>query len=254
MRKIALGLCSVLIAGCGLIPSGDSSSSGSNNGGGASQPDPTVYDTSTTGWDIAALKEGDWVETEMKGTGYSMKTKLACVGIKDGLVWVEQSNSQQAGWVTLLGIDRGDRKTKKAYWGKSGEEAKEIKVSAMPTSGGTAGEMPKMKGTIKISKDTVTVNGTAIECEKSESDITMTYQGKDTRSQSTSWMSDKVPFRSWYDEKATAESMKNTDIKYEGKYTLKGATLVKMTAEGSNTMIVGMGTDAKMTVKLPATK
>ncbi|MCE9584961.1 MAG: hypothetical protein K8T20_20915, partial [Planctomycetes bacterium] len=188
------------------------------------------------------------------GSGYSMKTKLACVGIKDGLVWVEQSNSQQAGWVTLLGIDKGDRKTKKAYWGKAGAEAKEIKVSVMPTAGGAAGETPKSKGTIKISKDTVTVNGTAIECEKSEADITTTVQGKDYRSQSTSWMSDKVPFRSWYDEKATNDAMKNTDIKYEGKYTLKGAAVVKMTSEGSNMMIVGMGTDAKMTVKLPATK
>lgn len=252
MRKIALGMCSLALAGCGLIGGGGGSTSG---GGGSSQPDPTVYDSMSTGWDVAALKEGEWVETETKGSGYSMKSKLACVGTKDGLVWIEQTNSSQAGWVTLLGVDKADRKTKKAYWGKAGEEAKEIKVQAMPTGGGgAAGEMPKSKGTIKYSNETLTVAGKSVECQKMESDITTTYQGKDTRSQSTSWMSDKVPFRSWYDEKAADAYKNNSDIKVEGKYTLKGANLVKMTAQGTTMEIVGMGTDAKMTVKLPAPK
>lgn len=253
MRKLALGLCSLTLAGCGLI--GGGSDSGGGGGGGGSQPDPMVYDATTTSWDIAALKEGEWVETETKGSGYSMKSKLACVAIKDGLVWIEQSNSSQSGWVTLLGVDPKDRKTKKAYFGKSGAEAKEIKVQAMPTGGGgAAGEMPKSKGTVKISKETLTVAGQSIECEKSESDITTTYQGKDTRYQGTTWMSDKVPFRSWYDEKNTDPYKNNSDIKVEGKYTLKGAALVKSEGGGATTQIVGLGTDAKMTVKLPAAK
>lgn len=252
MRNIALGLCSIVLGGCGLL-GGDSGGSG-GGGGGASQPDPTVYAEATVSWDIAALKEGEWTETETKAGSYSTKSKLACVGMKDGLVWIEQSNSAQAGWVTLLGVDKADRKTKKAYWGKAGEEAKEIKVQAMPT-GGAAGEKPKMRGTVKISKDSVTVNGTALDCEKTESDITTTIQGKDYPSKSTSWMSDKVPFRSYYDEKAAGTDWyKGTDVKVEGKYSLKGAAVVKMTAEGSSMMLVGMGTDAKMTVKLPAAK
>ncbi|KAF0245874.1 MAG: hypothetical protein FD180_1233 [Planctomycetota bacterium] len=252
MRKIALGLCLVVVAGCGLL--GGGGGDGGGGGGGSSQPDPVVYAETTVSWDIAALKEGEWVETETKSGAYSAKTKNACVAIKDGLTWVEQSDSSKSGWVMLLGVDKGDRKTKKAYWGKTGEEAKEIKVQNMPTGGAPAGETPKSRGTVKISKDTVTVSGTAIECDKSESDITTTIQGKDYRGQSTSWMSDKVPFRSWYDEKSGDYYKNNPDIKVEGKWTLKGAAMVKMTSEGSTVQLVGMGTDAKMTVKLPVAK
>lgn len=251
MRKFAVVLGLGLLSGCGLIPSGDSGS----GGGGSSQPDPTVMDTTTTYIDIAALKEGDWVETENKGQGYSMKSKMACVGMKDGLVWIEQTNSSQPGWVTLLAVDKADRKTKKAFWGEAGKEAKEIKVTAAPTGGATAGgETPKSKGTVKITKETVTVAGKSIECEKSESDITTTVQGKDYRTKSTSWMSDMVPFRSWYDEKQGDAYKGQTDIKVEGKWTLKGAAMVKMTSDNGSAEIIGLGTDAKMTVKLPAGK
>lgn len=253
-RFVLLAAAAALLPGCSLLGSGSGSSSTGGGGAGTTAQDPMVYDSTTQNWDIAALKEGEWVETETKGSGYSSKSKMACVGMKDGLVWVEMTGSNQEGWVTLLGVDKGDRKTKKAFWGKSGEEGKEIKVQAMPTAGTAGGVIPKYKGTVKISKDTVTVGGTSVECEKNESNITMTYDGKDTATSSTSWMSDKVPFRSWYDEKATSEWAKNTDIKYEGKSNLKGAALVKMTTEGSSTMIVGMGTDAKMTLKLPAPK
>ena len=145
--------------------------------------------------------------------------------------------------------DKTDRKVKKAYMAESGKEAKELKVEPMPAGGGSTDV--KYRGTAKVSKESMTANGTAFDCEKTEMDITMTTGGKDYPSKSKTWVSEKVPFRTIWDESATNNMMK--DVKWEGKPTVKGG-MVKMWAEKSEMNLTGWGSDAKMSVKLPAPK
>jgi hypothetical protein len=252
MRKIAVLASSVLFAGCSLINQADNERQNDSNLAGTPANKPVIYDASYSYWDLAALKEGQWVSYETKGQG--VKTKNACVKIEGNLVWVEMSTSAND-WVTLVAVDKSDRKVKKAYYGQAGKEASEIKVEPMPTAGGGAATDYKVKGTVKYAKDSLTVKGTTFNCERTDSDTTMTTGGKDYASKSSTWVSDQVPFGTYWDEAQANKKDPNVDIKVEGKPSVKGG-MVKSTSSSSGvsseTNLVDWGTDAKMTVKLPA--
>ena len=184
--------------------------------------DPVVYAESTEEWDIAALKAGEWIETETSMGDFSFKERLACVGIQDGLVWIEKTGGP-AGQVLLLGVDADDRQTKKAFRGQPGQEGREIKIQSMP-----AGETAGPRGAFRISTDTIRVNGTVIDCDKEESDLSTTI----------TWWSGQVPFHGWED----------------GPSTRKGKTLVGMTSDTVTVILSGTGTDARMTLRIPPPK
>lgn len=259
MRKFVLLAAAGLMAGCGLIPSDD----GGGGGGGGGGVDPTsftkIYANQYSYYDVSALKEGDWVEYESKskapgGGGDNVsKTRYACVKV-DSLVWLEMTAAGYDGWYILVGIDKSDRNVKKAYMGEKDKEAKEIKVEPAPATGAATTNY-KTRGTGKVSKDTVTVKGTAFDCEKVESESTTTVDGKEYKAKSAYWVCDKVSFRYYWDEKANATA--NADFKWEGKPSVKGG-YVKSWSESSGTTsemnLVAWGNDAKMSVKLPAPK
>jgi hypothetical protein len=268
MRRFAILAGAAALAGCSYAnmaaneAANDPNTSKNAGGGGG---DPTAYmqipDIMTAGYDISALKEGEWVEYESKstaaGTTSASKSRWACVKVEGNTAWVETSAAGYDGWTYLFAVDKGDRKVKKAYAGKSGQDAKEIKVTATGTGGTVNNTNYKVRGTVKISKETLTVKGTAFDCEKQESSTTSTMDGKDYTSKSTSWVSDKVPFRFYWDESELNKKDPNVDIKYEGKPSVRGG-YVKTWSEGSGTTsemnLTGWGTDAKMSVKLPAPK
>jgi len=251
MSRFAILAAAAMISGCGAIPTG---------GGGGADPTSTykVYDNNCAHYDVAALKEGDWVEYEAKSSagGGVSKTRTACVKV-DSLVWIETAVAGYEGWYLLVGVDKADRKVKKAYMGEKDKEAKELKVEPAPTAAAGGNTDYKVRGTGKVSRESVTVKGTAYDCEKIDTNSTTTVSGKDYASKSTTWVSEKVPFRYYVDEKANAAAMNNADYKWEGKPSVKGG-YVKMTSESSGMTsemnLVGCGTDAKMTVKLPAPK
>jgi len=251
MRKSAILASTLLFAGCSFINQADNESKNDSNLQGTPANQPVVYDTSYSSWDVASLKEGQWVQYEMKGQ--SARTKNACVKIEGNLVWVEMSTSGND-WVTLVAVDKSDRKVKKAYWGQAGKEGKEIKVEPMPTAGATNTDY-KVRGTVKFAKDTLTVKGTSFSCERTDSDMTSTMQGKDYNSKSSVWVSEQVPFRSYWDESQMNKKDPNMDVKYEGKPSVRGG-MVRTTSEGSGVTtemnLVDWGTDAKMTITLPA--
>lgn len=183
------------------------------------------------------------------------KTRYACVKI-DSLVWLEFNAAGAEGWYVLVGIDKSDRSVKKAYMGEKDKEAKEIKVEPAPATGTAGTTNYKTRGTGKVSKDSVTVKGTAFDCEKTEITSTTTIDGKDYSSKSASWVCEKVPFRYYWDEKAN-NTTNNADFKWEGKPSVKGGS-VKTWSESSGTVsetnLTAWGNDAKMSVKLPAPK
>lgn len=220
----------------------------------AQMPDPTVYDTSMAYYDIGALKAGDWVEVEtvMMGGSYKTKAKTACVGVEGDTVWIEVASPYGDGTMLLYGVNKGDRKITKAYWGKPGEVGKELKVQPMP-GGGVAptSEKPKQSGTVKVSTDKIKVGDQELECEKIESEITTESSAGKYTGKMTMWYSEKVPFKYFIDEKAE-KTVDDSGIKYEGKPSYKGGVAKMISGEGqakSETNVIGFGTDAKQTVK-----
>jgi hypothetical protein len=224
----------------------------------AQMPDPTVSDMQLSSYDIGALKAGDWVEYETEAYGQKYSTKMACVGIEGDVVWVEFADAGLAmmhkGAVILVSINKGDRKITKAWFGKPGEKGKEIKVSVTPKPADPAPKSDvKMKGTGKVSKDKAKVKDKELDCEKIEMDLVTSMGGKDYPSKSTSWYSEAVAFKFFQDEaskKSSDEMMK--DVKWDGKPEMKGGLVRMESGEGATKSVqalVGMGTDAKMTLQ-----
>jgi hypothetical protein len=269
MRKWILAAALVaVVPGCGLIGMAeneaekDANKNNNSGGGGGGGYDPTAYmvvsDIQYSYYDLSALKAGDWVEYETSASGTSSKSRTACVGIEGNLVWIETS-AGQPNWFLVVAVDKTDGKAKKAYAGEAGKEGKEIKIQATGT-GDTTQVNYKTEGTIKYYKDSATVKAGTFEGECTESSSTTTVEGAKSTAKSRSWASEKVPFR--YDlKKTTLKNDSNNNWKIEGKPSVNGG-IVKTTTEGdsagtkyTSTMeLVGMGTDAKMSIKIPASK
>lgn len=243
MRKTTLLFGLALVAVCSVTAQ-------------AQMPDPTVYDIYVQHYDIGALKAGEWVEYEtdmgMAGVPKS-KQKWACVGVEGDTVWIETdayTAQMHPGTLILLGVDKNTRKVTKAFWGKPGEVGKELKVQALGGGAATDGEQPETTGTAKVSKETLKVGGADVECEKVEYDTKTKSKAGESTSKMTTWVSDKVPFKYFVDEKATTGA--NYKVKWEGKSEVKGGgvkTYVESQYAKMTTMLVGFGTDAKQQVK-----
>src|SRR5258706_2775080 len=219
------------------------------------------------GYDVEALKASDWVEHEIEMTGgENFKAKRACLTVDGDTAWIETNWNlwQHSGTVFLLAVNRSDRKVAKAWWGKPGAKGKELKVKAYvadPSLAEIEQEMWKTetKGTGKVSKEKLQVNGMQLDCERTDLDYVMTNPGwttgkknelielKETKSK---WIGEQVPFRAFSSAKVTYNL--ESHLKWEGKRTIRGGT-VKSVTESPNfkwTMtLVGWGTDAKGTLQ-----
>lgn len=221
-------------------------------------------------YDIGQLKEGDWVEyetkAEMAGQPASVMShyKLACVKLDGDTAWIEWNTQaippmNQKGSLALYAVDRKTRRILEAYVGDAnGVGVKQtVKARAPQTEEEKAAQAKAMaqmnvSGTGKVSRDTIEVNGVKLDCERVDSEVTMKYPQMEMTTKGMMWSSDKVPFRFFVDEN-TPDPYKGK-IKYEGTPS-KMLAMVKLVSEmqhGKTTMqLLGMGTDAKPTLKKP---
>jgi hypothetical protein len=153
--------------------------------------------------------------------------------------------------VILYAVDKKTRLVTKALLGKAGEAGKELKIDKAAAGGGDPATAPKITGTGKVSNDKVKVKDTEFDCEKLDVETHMEVSGMKIDSKSTTWMSEKVAFKNFVDDK-TDNTKAMGDIKWEGKPSGKGG-IVKLTSESSGMKteisLTGWGTDAKKTLK-----
>jgi hypothetical protein len=231
------------------------------------KPAPRVYELDMAGWDAAALAAGDWVEHEMAGPAWpQVGTKrpvrrLACVGVEGDVAWVEVTyrNAPAAldGMVLALAVRRTDRKVARAYWGKPGGEATEVKVQpGSPGASGPGVVKPTCTGSGKVAKEKTKAAGATLDCEKVELETHLTSSCCDERVRTTTWVCDKVPFRAWIEEAPQVGGV-TAAVTWEGKPAVKGG-VAKRTVFANNQLttetLLKHGTDAKETLSRPKPK
>ncbi|MEK7468076.1 MAG: hypothetical protein AAB074_11735 [Planctomycetota bacterium] len=232
--------------------------------------DPVVYEKMFAEYELSGLKGGEWVEYETTGetvergspgTPDKAAWRLACVGVEPDAILLETNRETEHWWpgtVIVYSVDRKSGLVTKAWWGKPGEPGKEVEV---PKSDDKKPANPVKKtgfegsGTIKISKEKLSVPAGDFECEKSESDITTKLPQREYRQKTATWTSEKVPFP-LKRPAAGAPDPYDGKVKTEGKAEGKGGE-VKSTFEESDsewvltstTVLKRSGNDAKMSLK-----
>jgi len=214
-----------------------------------------VYDNLMSTWDVAALKGGEWVETETlleyPGTTQpALKMKTACVKVDADSVWIE---SRVADQVNCYQVAKKDRRIVKAWTGNAGEEGTALTVRRAIDAGPTPAPNHEITGKGKASREKLNLGGKEFDCEKVEQEQVMKGSGLEIKTKLTAWYSEGYPFKTFVDPNAKPDDGKDP-IKWEGdKPSCKGS-IVKMVTESnggkSTTQVCGIGTDAKPGLKL----
>ena len=214
-----------------------------------------VYDNQMSSVDVAALKGGEWVETETMTeypgmTQPTLKLKTACVRVDADSVWIESWVADQ---VTCFQVAKKDRRIVKAWTGKAGEEGKEQAVKPAPAAGPTPAARSETTGSGKVSKERISLGGKEFDCEKVEQEQVVKMSGIEIKSKITTWYSEGHPFKSFVDPNAKPVEVKDP-IKWEGDKPLCKGAIVKMVTETngarSTTQVCGVGSDAKPGLKM----
>ncbi len=240
-------------------------------GAAAAHPhEPFVQRGMFEGYDVEALKAGEWVEYEEEVMEEPSRCRMACIAVKDGTAWIEFTGGEKlarwSGSVLRLAVDRKSRQVTEAVWGWPGEKVREVAVyplrepapkpepDAAPKKDETppaAPEEPPRKGKAVVEAEEAAVGDKKVACEKLSLDYTTAYPTGEARFISRTWTSASVPFR--FSQKVEHLSA----LDWKGKPSWPGG-LVKREIENAATgkvqklELTAWGTDARETLKAGA--
>jgi len=229
---------------------------------------PDVWEQDLADIDIAALSPGEWAEYEMTGPDWPAAgnrrpvRRLACVDADAELAWIEitvrNGGPGLDGGVLALGVRKKDRHVEKAFWSRGGAEAAPVPVRE-GRAGGAAlpgGSVPNVTGTGTVSKEKIKAGSSTLDCEKVELETLVTVNCCESKCRTTTWVSEKVPFRVWAEDPPRVEGIP-AEIQWVARPTVRGG-LVKRSVFRDNAtttaVLVRWGTDAKETLKRPDAK
>jgi hypothetical protein len=197
-------------------------------------------------FDIEALKAGDWVEYENKLCDRTFKSKWACVKVEGDTAFIEETFG---GRFTLYAVSRIYGKITRA-WDKNG---KELEIVVIAVEGPRPGDPTiAYKGTGAVFASPLTVNGTALRCERTDVKYGFKFSdpkwgGMDPAEDSSEWLSAEVSFR-----KPTDDRDFETQLTWSGKRTVRGGRVKYQNLWNPKCEhrvdLIGWGTDAKPTI------
>jgi hypothetical protein len=216
---------------------------------------PDVSENAWLDYDVASLKNGDWVKRKLDRDGEKpVEYRLACVGVEAEVVWIEEDRTtaeEFPGTVILCSVGLKDRKVKRAFWGKPGEKGRELNLTRriLPNPGDSAAT-----GTAEVTAGKVTVKGKEHVTEKIEIKTEREGFGAPIKVKQVIVLAPELPFALFTDETGDCQaSIQEGKITWKGKPTWKGG-VVTLQFEGgtkSTLSLVDWGTDGKATLLKP---
>lgn len=221
----------------------------------AQESKPDVSENAWLDYDVASLKNGEWVKMKLDRDGEKpLEYRLACVGVEAEVVWIEEDRTTVEsfpGTVILCSVGLKDRKVKRAFWGKPGEKGRELNLTRriLPDPGNDAA-----KGKAEVTAGKVTIKGKEHVTEKIEIKTEIEGFGAPVKARQVIVLAAEIPFPLAVeaDGKCRASIQEGT-IEWTGKPTWKGG-VVTLQFEGgtkSTLSLVDWGTDAKATLFKP---
>ncbi|MEK7468827.1 MAG: hypothetical protein AAB074_15735 [Planctomycetota bacterium] len=216
---------------------------------------PDVSENAWLDYDVASLKNGEWVKLKLDRDGEKpLEYRLSCVGLEAEVVWIEEDRTTVEsfpGTVILCSVGLKDRKVKRAFWGKPGEKGRELNLTRriLPDPGNDAA-----KGTAEVTAGKVTIKGKEHVTEKIEIKVEIEGFGAPIKTKQVIVLAAEIPFPLAMDEKGNCRaSISEGKIEWKGKPTWKGG-VVTLQFEGgtkSTLSLVDWGADAKATLFKP---
>jgi len=221
----------------------------------AEESKPDVSENAWLDYDVASLKNGEWVKRKLDRDGEkALEYRLACVGVEAEVVWIEEDRTTVEsfpGTVILCSVGLKDRKVKRAFWGKPGEKGRELNLTRqlLPDPGNDAAT-----GTAEVTAGKMTIKGKEHVTEKIEIKTEREGFGAPIKTKQVIVLAAEIPFALAVDEKGVCRaSIQEGKIEWKGKPTWKGGVVTLLFEGGTKSTLsmVDWGTDAKATLFKP---
>lgn len=219
----------------------------------AEESRPDVSENAWLDTDVASLKAGEWVKRRLDREGEKpLEYKLACVGVEADVVWIEEDRTTVESWpgtVILCSVGIKDRLVKRAFWGKPGEQGRELNLTKarLADPGNDAA-----KGTAEVTAGKAKVKDKEVVTEKIEIKTEVEGLGAPIKARQVIVLAPGIPFGLYADDKGVCRaSIQEGAIEWKGKATWKGG-VVSIVMEGGtkwSLTLVDWGTDAKATLR-----
>lgn len=160
--------------------------------------EPSVYQHEFQGYDLAALRPGDWIEHEVLTAspfdgGAFVRTRLACVEADERTVWIEGRDHLVArffpGTIVLYALDRATGVVREAWWGPEGGVGRPVSIDRRVT--GSQAAVVEWRG--QAIPEDMAFGDRTLGCQRVLCRVRSA--GGEFSASSVAWLCPDVPFR-----------------------------------------------------------